>query len=299
MLSKKEFLSGCQRIADFSQTDKCYLLIPKIDGSLIELMMGQKDLLSITIRMDRLIGKWLKIKKYFVIPEHEHLCSILFLQPIWTNPGFNLTLTDSTGYHVWCTIPPTALGESEPRDYTWLNNNLFFKLDHSAGKSGLNIILSMSLPFVFIQLKSRHYIARKDSYHPVPLDEENLNIVDFNLQQEDIQIYNYSEGRIANSRLINTSDPSIYLLVFSDILQTSKDCAKLLRRFLKNPDNPVWASSCNALLFCNCRESIIVSTPKISGSRNMLLDDDDAFQSSDFEDRVFLEAIQAFGFMDE
>ena len=32
----------------------------------------------------------------------------------------------------------------------------------------------------------------------------------------------------------------------------------------------------------------------------MLLDDDDAFQSSDFEDRVFLEAIQAFfAFMDE
>ena len=123
---------------------------------------GSKDLLSITIRMDRLIGKWLKIKKYFVIPEHEHLCSILFLQPIWTNPGFNLTLTDSTGYHVWGTIPPTALGQSEPRDYTWLNNNLFFKLDHSAGRvwPEHNIINVAALCFYSIEIQTLHCPAK-------------------------------------------------------------------------------------------------------------------------------------------
>lgn len=72
----------------------------------------------------------------------------------------------------------------------------------------------------------------------------------------------------------------------------------LLRRFLKNPDNPIWAFSSFALLFCDCRESVIVSTPKISGNRN-ILDDDNVFETSNFEDRVFLDTVEAFGFMDE
>lgn len=297
MLSKKELLSGYQRIVDFSQTDKCYLLIPKIDGSLIELMIRHKELSTITMRMDRLVGKWLKVKKYFVIPEDKHLCSILFLQPIWINPGFIIHLTDAAGNSVG-QMTPASLSHSGLDEHAWLNENLMFALHHSIGKRGLSIPLSMALPFVFIQLTSLHHISRKDSYHPVPLDNENLNIFDFNLHQEDFQIHNYGDGLFPSYRLITTSDPSIYLLVFSDLLQTSKDCAKLLRRFMKNPDNPVWAFNGSALLFCNCQQNIIMSIPKLRGKPEPD-DPADHAQSFNFEDRVFLDTIQAFGFTDD
>lgn len=282
MEQKKDLLCGAQKIFDFSSTDMCYLLMPKSEGGSIDLVLNYYDYSCITVRIDRLLGKWLKIKKYFILPKDEHFCSLLFIQPIWRNPGFALNLFDSTHLNVW------HAGWSRTFDSAdWLKQNLAFQLEQRTGKYGLDMELPMSMPFVFIQLKSKI-----TTLGDAPIERVEL-------KQEDIQIGNYYGETLPSCRLINTSDPEIYLLVFSDLLQTSKDCAKLMRRFLKNPDNPVWAADCTSVLYCDCPKSIILTFPKIHGKSQLPGYDSwsefDYFSSDNFEDRVFLDAIQAFG----
>lgn len=280
MDSKKELLSGCQKIFDFSSTDMCYQLVPKSKGGSIQLFNKNRGVVSsTTLSLDKLLGKWLKIKKYFIIAEHQHFCSLLFLQPIWRNPGFGLILYNSDGLCVW------ELPSSPRLDYrVWSRQNSTFSLERSSsGKHGLHIELSMSMPFVFIELKSKYNSS---------FDKSELLHMNSNLRQEDIRIYNYYGEPLFSGRLVPTSDPTIHLLVFSEFLQTSKDCAKLVRRFLKNPNNLVWSADCNSILFCDCRESIIITLPKIRGNSQSPGYHNSSGSRDSFEDQVYLDAIK-------
>lgn len=210
--AKRELLTGCARITEFDDKDYCYVLVPKLEQGSIMLNTNQRqNMSSISLRLDRLLGKWLKIKKYFDIPVGQQLCSLLFLQPIWKNSIVNVVYNNGTPYDG---ISGNLRPEFILDDYlVWKKSNNIIQSWGGSNHHWFYAHISIQLPFLFVELSPN----------------------DFELFESDIRC-----PRL-DYKLIRTSDPTIYLLAFSRLLPTDKDCAKLLRQFLKNPTNPIWS----------------------------------------------------------
>lgn len=227
--TKQELFRGYEPVTDLDQRH-CFVIVPEIADSILHIrFLGgkQNDRIHVStpLQVDRLFGKWLKINRYFQVPKGYHMSAMLFLQPIWLNEHFGVDLSDR-GREVLWSIPSTRGNGCDP---PWILGC------HERWASANSLILSFSLnfafPFVVVRSTSGVVLIREDfvCYEALSFKE----------------IYNFG--------LAPTWDPTIFLLTFSNLLTTEKDCAKLLRCYLKYPSKYQFGS---AQLSFICRSEV-------------------------------------------
>lgn len=206
---KAELLEGNFFISDFPKNTFLSAFLFKIDSSLnlddlkISTWIDGDYYGRLWLPVSDLLCKWLKVSKYFLIPPDYHFSAPLFLQPCW-GKMVHVTTYITKKNKTLSKMSFEPLGEAVP------TGGLCFKsVTLTFGKKRWIHVLKQ-LPFVFVQ---------------IPLGEE-LNYVDISSETP--------------FNLTPTYDPQIYLLIMSNILNSDKDCARLLREFLKRPYDPVW-----------------------------------------------------------
>lgn len=165
---------------------------------------GRKDL-TISFQLDKLIGKWIKLSKYFSKIPGYHLSSLAFLQP---------------GYNNRMEVQLVSIEYKPIIDWT-----ASFVCQTTIGWMSRRRIFELSPPFDWIFL--RLLLA----------DDISLNPQDLTCS--------------VKFKLVPTSNPKIYLLIFSNVLSTAKDCAKILRCFLKSPGRFDYVPDYKLDLKCN------------------------------------------------
>lgn len=168
----------------------------------------------IPLAIDRLLGKWLKITKYFTIPFDQHFCSLAFLQPSYPKSVELVTPTFIPPAHFRCSLTS-------------------FKASVGQEGDAKSTIIQIARPFFwfFVRIISK--------------DDIELHSSDFVLRDRRAQ----EQGDL-DFNLIATSDPTIYVFIMPSFLKTIKDCAKILRQFMKRPERFVYDSGCDYILFC-------------------------------------------------
>lgn len=183
--------------------------------TLLECDDGEENF-SITTNLDRLLGRWLKIKKYFDIPSDERVVAILFIQPIWINHFFRIHLHSAHQASIFVVKPQNWI------NFTRMSHNPKFLKPYRSTqwKPGQprQIFIDDHFPFVFAEIS--------DCTSPILIDSD----------------FHGSFGTRPMT-ILTTSDPKIFLLIFSSVLRKGKHCAKLLRCFLKDPNHFVWSSA--------------------------------------------------------
>lgn len=224
---KAKFLNGGSyvRVEDLPW-NSCCLTIPKPTAESIEnirfyieysVRCHGFDCFSIPCCIDNLLVKWLKIKKYIQVPEDRKILAILFVQPFWINHSMSIAV-NQTFQRVEDLFKPPG-GKKKSR-----NGQLHCCTNDS---SDLVLDIDYRMPFAFVLVNSS--ILR------------SFGVNDIITFMADVDVSLYCKTR--PTKLIPTNNPLIALLIFSDILQDEKDCAKLMRKYLKNPTHPAWTIS--------------------------------------------------------
>lgn len=214
--TKQELLRGYKPIVDFDQ-NTCYHSFPETESYSIRLLYSPsrnaKDIIGcyLNIEVDRLIGKWLRLDRYFQIPKGQYLSAFLFLQPIWLNHHFEISIYNKQQQLIWKHTPgPNVINFEDP---PWI----FRSIDRWVSGNGLILsgFLSFELPFVILHSDPGVALLRDD-------------LVCYEVLNKDMR-------QIDNFQFAPTDHPQFYLLTFSNLLTKAKDCKKLLRYYLKNP----------------------------------------------------------------
>lgn len=217
MEMKMELLKSVKTPLETLPSNSCCSVLPKIDSKEFEIVCTFLDYnlespFAITKNLDCLLGKWLKIKKYIDLPDQQRLVAILFIQRIWINDFFKIHITS-----------PHQASLRVVKPQIWANFDQMcydakvLKTYRSRQTSGLPIQMSINcrFPFVFAEISDCNLAFLTESDFDCSFGSKPMTI-------------------------LPTCNPRIYLLIFSSILRNEKDCAKLLRCFLKNPNHFVW-----------------------------------------------------------
>lgn len=198
--TKQDLLRGHEKINQFDQ-QHCIALIPSSEIFPIDFTYNGRYF-HIVHMIDRLLSRWLKLRKYFIMEDQNWcVCAFLFLQPIWDNV---FTVGKKLDWKFECRPDREFLEQPD-----WIFEATYTNL---TPKSSTRIYMPFAFPFLFL-------LTRANSSF---------------LQESDLICRHRSRNQIY-FKLLPTKNPSIYLLIFSNILKTEKDCAKLLRSYLKNP----------------------------------------------------------------
>lgn len=166
----------------------------------------------IPYRVDRLIGQWLKLERYVDwIPYNQSILAFLFLQPVWNNS--NLAIDQLTN------------GENRPICEPLTNSRDPMRLRGfsqtipiSEPSKNFEIFVPFSRQFPFLFLKLDH--PSKD------------------LTKKDITVYiSHNNSKQIPYEIVPTRDKRIFLVIVSNIISKEKHCAKILRHFLKKPED--------------------------------------------------------------
>lgn len=208
---KADLLRGCERISEFPRDSflSCYVFkfdpTRNLDKLILAANVEDANLGSMSVRMNKLLCKWLKIKKYFDVPNGWGFVALIFLDVRGWAPD-HCGLSVST--HNFNSVYKVQYVSRDPHGYSG-RTGLFF---HTKEFTCATLYLSRQLPFAFV--KSRSF---------------NKELLTTELITCNIPF-----------KLVPTSDPEIQLLIVSGILHSDKDCARLLREYLKRPNNPAW-----------------------------------------------------------
>jgi hypothetical protein len=201
--TKRDLLRGYERIVQGDNLH-CIALIPDnlVPSVQIDFEYRHRHF-YVDVAIDRLLSRWLKLDKYFDIAGGEwRVCAFLFLQPIWDN------VFTMSRYSSW-TYSPNQQSLESPR---WIFEMTYSNLRRNSQSA---IHVQLSLPFLFVQ---------------------NMYRSDFDLRQSDLVCTRQRQD--LPFKLVPTkNNSSIYIMIFSNVLKTEKDCAKLLRLYLKNPQD--------------------------------------------------------------
>lgn len=203
---------------DRFREDICCLIIPSSTDKNLEFHLtylgnnATQNVMIISSRLDTLLGQWLKIKEYVIAPVDHRLIAILFVQPISKNDFFEVRLRQATGRRD--IYIPNPLKNT---DKLWTSGVLRANRKWISRGVVDRLIIYPQFPFAFIEIRN----------------EQNVYFV-----ESDFELH----CKERNVKFVPTSKRDIFLLIFSDILDDHKDCAKLLRQYLKNPYHFVWRS---------------------------------------------------------
>lgn len=175
---------------------------------------------SIPLVIDKLLGKWIKMKKYLISPFGYHICALALLQPKWNPSTIIMLLT---------------------KMQNWIFEVKAAVMSNFALTSYTLQILDVVEPvrWCMFQAPLAWMFVRT-------LDEGDI------LYEGDITCPSI------DCSLLPTSDPTIYILSFSRNLCSAKDCAKILRQYLKYPEK----FYCNSTYQVNIysRKSVEITT---------------------------------------
>lgn len=211
-IDKQELLTGEIRIEEFNDDFLRCFLFPvdthvDTENLSVVVMADEYSLGGIPYPMNKLLCRWLKITKYFTIPDGWDFAAFLFLQAFWYTTNCRVELWNDNSKIKWTNSfdpPPDAAGKD------LLKQRLLFRFMSSAYCRRVLYIYSQ-LPFVFVHLYPHTNL---------------LSPGDINCSHEFL--------------LLPTSEPSIMMLIFSTVLNSTKDCARLFREYLKRPSNVLW-----------------------------------------------------------
>lgn len=232
---KRQFLDRgfAERIEEISRETCCVStgidpLLAESEQSLIVYLESDALNSVMTLNFNYLIGKWLKVKKYIDLPPDQDLVALLFLQPIWMNYFFEVTVR-----RVWRSkvFPQEVLSTlADPKPFCSVRKF------HPPPFSGTGIL---GVCDQYISDTQRHtvYVDHRFPFVVVEFIVDSQEIID--LYAIDIQ-QPCSQRR---SEIVPTLNSKIWIILMSQVLQDEDDCAKLLRQFLKHPHNPIWTNS--------------------------------------------------------
>lgn len=217
MDQKRELLNGGYEMIENLPADSCFIAIPEPDpfkykALIVEfLSVCGDDEFIITLQLDNLLVKWLKIKNFINLPQRHKILAILFLQPFWKNDYLSVLLEQPSksdrSYIIYS--PPITYGSS----------------------SGVLVCMGSVHPGQTRNVDSRFPFAFVELYYKA----EHRFDIDCCTEADFEQCC-----RERTVKFMRTSKEGIYLLIFSQILKDEADCAKLLRKYLKNPTHSVW-----------------------------------------------------------
>lgn len=168
---------------------------------------------SISIQVDKLLGRWLKIKQFINFPTDQRIIAILALQPIWLNYYFEIWINEQPSRSYYCLLKPQPFYQIAGGAHLSVQQHLL------GPRNTAFSYLDPRFPFVFVEFMT---------------ESERSN----NLTVKDLIVKCNSVSRRIHS--LPTSNPRVHLLIFSDVLETKKDCKKIMRKYLKTPNHPVW-----------------------------------------------------------
>ena len=149
--------------------------------------------ITISIYMDRLLGKWLKLSKSVDLPDNFCVLTLYSLfrhvQIIKLHKG-------------------SVLIDSSSNALPYVYYDKYLTIVHR--RHDLNLAYDVPHCLPFFLLESNRFDLLSDIRCDRPIT------------------------------LLETSKPRIYILSFSNIIRTEKDCAKLLRTYSNNLHHPVW-----------------------------------------------------------
>lgn len=167
---------------------------------------------SLSVKIDRLLGRWLKLKKLALDPNGKTtLVAMSYLQSHnHMNEYFKIRLMDAFGE---CNILSESYGYSLPK--FWLETRT--SDPHYSETELFYGHLDAFFPFAFIQL---------------PDHSQTLN-------NADIDVF-FVDGTSSTPNIVGTRDPNIYLLIFSSIIEDEADCAELMHSYSKHTNLPLF-----------------------------------------------------------
>lgn len=172
---------------------------------------GQKFGTTIGLQVDKLLGSWIKIKQCINYPANQRILAFLALQPLWMNNYFEVWIHERyRQYRIF-----------EPQPFYWFDGEPYLSARQTLLNLGNNqlVYIDPKFPFVFVEFMT---------------SGEETNI----MTTDDFMIERLSTKRKVH--FLPTSNPRVYLLILSDVLETEKDCKKIMRKYLKTPNHPVW-----------------------------------------------------------
>lgn len=180
-------------------------------------MQGGGLKLSISVQLDKLLGQWIKIKESINYPSNERILTILLLQRMWFNDYFKIAISDE-----WTMEPNsrTIFFYQPDHYYCRIGNLELLSVSRRWAYDDIAFYMDCRLPFLFIEIMTQ-------------CEPKILTL-------QDIQIEIADPNCNRQVHLSPTSNPKIYLLILSDVLETERDCKKIVRRYLTTPNHPVW-----------------------------------------------------------
>jgi hypothetical protein len=233
-ISKQELLSGTARIEDFNHEFlKCFLFpsyLEDRDDLMINCGFGEEELRPLPLSINKLLCQWLRVTKYFSIPYGYSFAACLFLLPDWYPSSCMVEIWDDDGHTVW--ISSYCPGNTKISGFVKRSPLSFSWFGPTSDEV---IRVSLQFPFSFVWLFKGDTISTND--------------------------LNCSCG----IELISTSEAQIRLLLFSDILHSAKDCARILREYLKRPTKPMWNSTYTQFLVkIESRVPFVIHHPELN-----------------------------------
>lgn len=180
----------------------------------------------ITSTLDKLLGRWIKLSKYISKPRGCQTLALLFLKTkscgmtnifgISTQEcsvGSIWNITQNYSSFISQSSPPCSNNSSSP-------NRLILPQ-----RSGLYPdvrpsyhMFTLRIPFIFVELLNDY---------PTWMLRDEMHLSEL--------IQNYCKDNLTITRLIPTHSDNIFIISYSQFFQTEKQCAKLMRKILKNP----------------------------------------------------------------
>lgn len=190
------------------------------------------EIADLPVRLDRLLSKWLKLSKRHSIPENWHSSSLYYLQ-------MRSQVLKNSQTELFFNCDPIATVKhnfpSNSSQCVEFNQSVCLKFSPKAPYYNI-VVMSKWLPFVIVRM--------------VNLDDLFLTAQDFDCD------FPFD--------LVPTTDSTIYVLVFSKILSTAKDCAKLLRLYCKFKTHDIWSSKGFHFFLVRLESSKTIKTTSIA-----------------------------------
>lgn len=175
----------------------------------------------ISSTLDRLLCKWIKLKKYISKPAGHQILGLLFLQTKFFGVRNDVFEISSQNCYLGstpneCLYSPIRR-ESPCSALRWQKVITTNRLDNYPNDRSDSYVINVRIPFIFVEILDNRetWMLSDESYlaELIPNSETNRFI----------------------KRLIPTHSDRIFIISFSQLFQTEKDCAKLMRKVLLYP----------------------------------------------------------------
>lgn len=182
---------------------------------------------AVPLYIDRLLVEWLKLDR--LETDESHIVGSIFCQSRKNNPhGFssvaisNSKNCDPYDHQVESQVLHRPITQYIGLHHCWIESHTEYPENYP---NFLYAVLTKHFPFLFVRI-----LPTYQSLTEFEIIAKTWNTQDhFDNESIDITV-----------KVCPTSDPSVFLIIVSSILETDKDCAKLLRSFVKKDLPSSW-----------------------------------------------------------